>query len=442
MFNALAAGGAGVFLLRIEDTDRERSKDEYTEALMEDLRWLGIPWNEGPEAGGRRGPYAQAARGEIYGHHYAALEAAGRVYPCFCSEASLKLSRKLQRSAGQAPRYAGTCAHLRPEEVQAKLDQGLEPTLRFRVPAGRVIEFEDLVRGPQRFASDDIGDFIIRRADGTPAFFFTNALDDALMGVSHVLRGEDHLTNTPRQLLILEALGLGAPRYGHISMIVGPDGSPLSKRHGSRSLRELRSEGYLPAAVVNYLARLGHRYENEAEFMDVAALAAGFKLENLGRAPARYDEHQLLHWQHEAVGRLSDEALWVWLGAQIESLVPAAARPAFLALIRPNVVFPGDARRWAEVLFSEPLVCSAEAEAALAAAGGEFFREALTAWESCGNDFKCLSKAVQAATGLKGKALFMPLRAALSGEVHGPQLGELVALLSPEQVRARLAALV
>ena len=440
LFNALAAGhGGGTFLLRIEDTDRERSKDEFTRDLMEDLRWLGTPWGEGYDVGGAHGLYAQSERLAVYETYYKQLEEGDRVYPCFCSEEQLSLSRKLQRASGQAPRYAGTCAHLSAEEVAAKRSQGLKPTLRFRVPAGESIEFDDAVRGTQRFASDDIGDFIIRRADGTPAFFFTNAVDDALMGVDLVLRGEDHLTNTPRQLMILQALGLSAPRYGHISMIVGADGSPLSKRHGSRSLRQLREEGFLPGALLNYLARLGHTYPGEERFMSFDEAAGDFALERLGRAPARFDEAQLEHWQRLAVERVDGEALWTWMAPVVEGIVPEAERTAFAELVRPNCLFPRDALRWAEVLYCDPLARSDEAVAVIGETGSDLFNAALTALDEYGNDFKALSNAVKKATGAKGKGLFMPLRAALSGETHGPQMGDLVALMPVERLRARLA---
>ncbi|MGB2971901.1 MAG: glutamate--tRNA ligase, partial [Candidatus Competibacter sp.] len=301
LFNALLARrDGGQFLLRIEDTDRERSRAEFVDALLEDLRWLGLDWREGPEVGGPQAPYAQSERTAIYARYYRRLEGSEQSYPCFCTPAELALSRKAQLAAGRPPRYTGTCARLGADERQARLERGLQPTLRFRVPAGRAVEFTDLVRGPQRFASDDIGDFVIRRADGTPQFFFANAVDDALMGITQVLRGEDHLANTPRQLLLLEALALSAPRYGHLALIVGADGGPLSKRAGDLSIRELRASGYLPEAVLNYLARLGHAYARDV-WMAPEVLAAEFSTAHLGRAPARYDEAQLLHWQSEAV---------------------------------------------------------------------------------------------------------------------------------------------
>ena len=440
LFNTLLARRrGGQFLLRIEDTDRERSRPEYVAALLEDLRWLGLDWQEGPEVGGAQGPYAQSERAAIYADYYQRLETADQAYPCFCTPAELALSRKAQLSAGRPPRYAGTCARLSEAERRERRERGLQPTLRFRVPAGRTVEFTDRVRGPQRFASDDIGDFVIRRADGTPQFFFANAVDDALMGITHVLRGEDHLANTPRQLLLLEALGLPAPEYGHLALIVGADGGPLSKREGDLSLRELRAAGYLPEALLNYLARLGHVYDRD-DWLAPAELAAGFAPEHLGRAPARYDEAQLLHWQSEAVRRMDPARLWDWMGTAVQDQVLFDSRDEFIATVRPNIRFPADAAFWAGRLFGADLIPSDEGRAVIAAAGSMFFVHALAAHTQHGTAYQPLIDDLKRRTGLKGKSLFMPLRAALTGETHGPELARVLALLPPASVRRRLEA--
>lgn len=440
LFNALLARHwEGRFLLRIEDTDAERSRPTYIDALMEDLRWLGLDWQEGPQSGGPHEPYAQSARGVLYADYYQRLVTSERAYPCYCTPAELALSRKAQLTAGRPPRYTGTCARLNETERQARLERGLQPTLRFRVPVGRTIEFTDLVRGPQRFASDDIGDFVIRRADGTPQFFFANAVDDALMEITHVLRGEDHLTNTPRQLLVLEALALPAPRYGHLALIVGADGGPLSKRAGDLSVRELRAAGYWPEALLNYLARLGHVYEHDV-WMESLELAAGFAPEHLGRAPARYDEAQLLHWQSEAVQHATLERLWNWVGSAVQERVPVHLHQEFIAAIRPNIRFPADALFWAERLFDANFIHGADSEAVIAAAGTEFFTHAVAAYSEHGAAYQPLIEDLKRRTGLKGKNLFMPLRAALTGETHGPELARILTLLSPDAIQRRLQA--
>ncbi len=438
LFSALvAARDQGVFLLRIEDTDLARSLDEYTQALMADLQWLGMHWKEGPNAGGDAGPYHQSQRSAIYDRYYQTLEQQNLAYPCFCSEQQLSVSRKAMLAAGKPPRYAGTCARLTPEQVNVKCEQGIKPTLRFRVPDSGVVKFGDLVRGEQSFAAADIGDFIVRRADGTPAFFFCNAIDDSLMGVTQVLRGEDHLTNTPRQILILQSLGLRVPEYGHISMIVGADGAPLSKRTGSQSVRELRESGYFPLAVTNYLARLGHVYESNA-FMPYSELAAAFDVKRLGRAPARHDPNQLLHWQREAVARATVEELWEWIGDTARTLVPSERKLDFIETVRPNMTFPADALHWAQVIFGGTLQLDQDAQTVIAHAGGSFFESAVAAYDAHPRDFKQLAEQVKNATGAKGKHLFHPLRVALTGVAHGPEMARILELLPPDQARSRL----
>ncbi|HHM05759.1 MAG TPA: glutamate--tRNA ligase [Gammaproteobacteria bacterium] len=438
LFNALSARrAAGVFLLRIEDTDSARSRPEFEAALKDDLRWLGLNWQEGPGVGGGQAPYVQSQRAAIYRHYYSMLVERGCSYPCFCSPKELELSRRAQRAAGRPPRYAGTCARLSAADIEQRRQRGLLPTWRFRVPAGETVRYTDLVRGEQAFATDDMGDFIIRRADGTPAFFFSNAVDDALMGVTHVLRGEDHLANTPRQLLLLQALDLTPPRYGHITLITGPDGAPLSKRHGSRSVRELREAGYLPGAVTNYLARLGHYYESNA-YMGLDGLAAGFDFARLSRSPARYDPAQLNYWQREAVVHADTAALWNWLGETLRERVPPGQRDALLEAIRPNITLPADAAHWVNQIYADNMAYSDAARAAVIHAGEAFFRAALAAVTGQPGDFKTLAGAVQAATGARGKHLFKPLRAALTGEVDGPELGKILPLIGAARIRSRL----
>lgn len=436
----------GHFLLRIEDTDLERSRDEFLARMLDDLRWAGLGWDEGPDCCGEHGPYLQSQRGPVYRHHFDALLTRGHAYYCFCSDERLKLERKTQLAAGRPPRYAGTCARLTADEAERRLAEGEAATLRFRVPPGRTVTFDDLVRGPQRFASDDIGDFVIRRSDGTPAFFFSNAVDDALMGISHVLRGEDHLANTPRQLLLLEALDLPAPVYGHLSLIVGEDGAPLSKRHGTGSLDDLRRQGFLPLAIVNHLARLGHHYESDA-LLDFDGLAQGFDPARLGRSAARHDEGALHHWQRLSANALDDDAMWAWLadeghdsGAALSAAVPGPMRPGFVHAVRDNVLLPADALAWARRLCGGPPETEGEARTALAEAGGAFFTAALDALGESGNDYRQFTRRLTEATGRKGRALYLPLRAALTGTDDGPELARVWTLLGPERIRERLAA--
>lgn len=434
LFSALLGKSAhGEFLLRIEDTDRERSELRYVDQLQDDLLWLGLGWQEGPGHDLGRGPYFQSQRDAIYEDYYQRLETMGAVYPCFCSEEELALARKIQRASGKPPRYPGTCQNLTPQQIEAKLAEGKRSTLRFRVPLHEDILFKDLVRGEQRFRSADLGDFIVRRTDGTAPFLFCNAIDDALMEVTHVLRGDDHVANTPRQILILNALGLPLPEYGHISLILALDGRPLSKRNGSRSLVDLRGEGYLPQAIINYLARLGHYYGHD-QLLTMAELAAQFKLESLSMSPAKYNPDQLLFWQKQAIESLNNDELWNWLGSEFFSSLPAGRQAAFLEIIKPNLLFPADAYRWAQIIFNDQI-----AEYNIQdAADVSYFQEALRAFEEHGAQAQKILDHLKVQLNLKGKMLFQPLRLALTGEAHGPELGKLMVLIDPEKIHRRL----
>jgi nondiscriminating glutamyl-tRNA synthetase len=429
LFSALYAEHAkGLFLLRIEDTDQSRSEEKFTESMLSDLTWLGMHWQEGPNKGGPHMPYFQSQRGEIYSSYYLQLEDNALAYPCFCTDQELALHRKLQLSRGHAPRYPGTCRNLTKEVVQERIEAGKKPALRFLVPQNKDIDFVDFVKGPQHFNSDDIGDFIIRRADGSSSFMFCNAIDDSLMQVTHVIRGEDHLSNTPRQLMILQALNMQTPQYGHLSLIMGDDGSKLSKRHGSFSLHDLREEGYLPIAVMNYLARLSHAYE-EQKLLSFEELAHAFNVEKISRASARFDKNQLLHWQKEAVLKLDAKEAWQWLGETIQEKVPADKREMFIDVMRKNIVLPSEAITWSEKFFENNLTFSDEQLSVLSEAGDVFFDQALVAVNKHGLDLKTMLDEMKNNLGISGKRLFMPVRIALTGEDHGPELIHIATLL-------------
>jgi len=439
LFNLLLArSSGGRFVLRIEDTDADRSREAHAAGLLEDLRWLGIDWDAGPDREDERGPYRQSERAGVYAEHFAALQRQGLVYPCFCSPLELDLARRAQLAAGRPPRYAGTCRDLSPEQQARKRAQGIAPSWRFRVPSGRRIEFHDFVHGPQSFLSDDIGDFVVRRADGSAAFFFSNAVDDASMGITHVLRGEDHLANTPRQLLILEALGLPAPAYGHVSLLVGPDGAPLAKRHGATSVRELRERGFTPGAILNLLFRLGHS-SPEHGFLTLEEMARAFDPRHLGRSPARFDEQQLRVWQKEAVHRMSLADARRWLATALPRDLDEHSAEAFLQAVLPNVVLPEDAREWVAIVFGPAPVPSEEDARLVRDAGADFFAAAAQAAERSGNDLSAIAAAARAQSGRKGAALYMPLRVALTGRTHGPELAPLLRAMPAHAVRERLA---
>lgn len=438
LFSALyAKKHQGTFILRIEDTDMQRSEERFVESLQDDLRWLGILWQEGPNVGGDYGPYWQSQRQDIYAAYYAILEKSQQIYPCFCSDQELMLARKLQLSRGQAPRYSGVCKKLSQEEIDKRIAEGKKPAWRFRVPHNVAIEFNDMAKGPQSFQSDDIGDFIVRRADGTSPFLFCNAIDDARMKVSHVLRGEDHIANTPRQIMILKTLDLPIPHYGHLSLIVGNDGSPLSKRHGSSSVTDIRHQGYLPIAIMNYLARLGHTADTQ-ELLDFDHLAPHFNVDKLSRSPARFDHEQLMYWQKTAIQSLDQEALWAWLGEQVRHQVPEAMQGLFAQAIRANIHFPQDALMWANIFFHEDVKLDEQSAKHIQEAGEQFFVEAELAVDEFGLDLKSVLNKMKNELGLSGKKLFMPIRIALTGQAHGPELVQIAELLGAKKLKHRL----
>jgi len=433
LFNyLLARRHGGRFVLRIEDTDALRTQEAMVGALCADLAWLGLEWDEGPDRPGPHAPYRQSQRTALYQQYFERLESERLAYPCFCSNLELDLARRAQLAAGRPPRYAGTCRELTAAERAARLADGRKPSLRFRVPAGQRIEFEDLVHGAQSYLSDDIGDFIIRREDGSAAFFFSNALDDALMGVTHVLRGEDHLSNTPRQRLLLQALALAPPRYGHVSLLVGEDGTPLSKRHGATGVRELRDAGYASQAVCNHLFRLGHSTPLN-QMLSAAQMAAAFDLRHLQRAPAHFELSQLRHWQSEWVHGLAAGQARDWLRPILPPDLSSERADAFIAAVLPNIVLAEDARLWQEIIFGEALSYEEPALRTAREAGPEFFTAAANAISD-----RADIGALRSATGRKGAAFFMPLRAALTGRLHGPELAPLLAAMPAERVRARL----
>ncbi len=417
------------FLLRIEDTDQARSTQEYQKDILEDLGWTGLAWDEGP--------FYQSQRAPIYDTYYRQLEDQNLAYPCFCSEEALGITRKLQAAAGQPPRYSGTCRNLSKEVVAQRLQAGERATLRFLVPRDQIIEFTDLVKGPQRFAANDIGDFIIRRNDGSASFMFCNAIDDATMEVSHALRGDDHLANTPRQLLILKALKLNAPQYGHFAMINGSDGTPLSKRNGSQSVRDLRAQGYLPLAILNYIARLGHYYASN-DFLSLEQLEQQFDLVHISTSPARHDISHLRHWQKEALMCCDNQKIIDIITPYLDNAIPDTKLAEFAELVKDNILMPSDVKIWVDAVAATELSFSDADAAILSQVGAAFFSAALIAIQNNPDiTFKELADYVKEQTGSKGKELFMPLRIALTGQSHGPELAKLMAFMSSELIANR-----
>jgi glutamyl-tRNA synthetase/nondiscriminating glutamyl-tRNA synthetase len=446
LFNWLMARGAGgTFVLRIEDTDFARSTKEAEGSAIEDLRWLGLNWDEGAEAGGERGPYRQSERLHVYRAHAVELMAEGHAYHCFCSEEQLEMDRYQALRAMQPPKYIGRCRNISRDDARRRVDAGEPAVIRFRVPDGeREIAFDDLVRGRVSFMSDVIGDFVLVRSDGVPAYNFAVVVDDALMEISHVIRGEDHISNTPRQLLLYEAFGWRPPLFGHVSMVLGPDHSKLSKRHGATSVSEFREKGYLPEALANYLALLGWSPGEKEELLPVDELAKRFRIEDVGKSAGIFDPEKLAwvnrhYLKAAAPERLAQLALpflaqhgWALelteaAIAYLTQAVPAAAasvdrldqvpvRLQFLFDYSPARAL-ADAAVRAEAEASHGVLTALAAE--LAASGPLVDREA----------FRAAATRVRERTLVKGPALFHPIRLALTGETQGLELDLAVPLI-------------
>lgn len=295
LFNWLfARHHGGVFVLRIEDTDTERSTKESMECILESMRWLGLDWDEGPEVGGDYGPYLQSERGEYYQEAVEKLLRMGRAYKCYCTPEELDEMREKALAEGRAPKYDGRCRDLTPEEC-AKLEaMGRKPVIRFKTNMDGETVINDLIRGPVTFANEVLDDFVLVKSDGGPTYNFAVVVDDVAMGITHVIRGEDHLSNTPRQIQLYEALGYALPQFAHIPMILGPDRKRLSKRHGATSVMEYEGAGYLPEAFVNYLALLGWAYDDHTELFTREELIAKFTLDKVSKNPAVFDNKKLL----------------------------------------------------------------------------------------------------------------------------------------------------
>lgn len=438
LFNwLLARGQGGTFIFRVEDTDLARSSKASEHAIVEDLRWMGLDWAEGVDAGGDHGPYRQTERLHIYRAHAVELLSTGHAYRCFCSAAQLEADRQAAIADGRPPKYAGHCRGLTREEARRRIERGEAAVIRFRVPEGRDVVFNDIVRGEVRFSTDVIGDPVLVRSDGVPAYNYAVVIDDALMAVTHVIRGEDHISNTPRQILLYEAFGWQPPAFAHVSLVMGPDHSPLSKRHGATSVKEFRDRGYLPEALTNYLALIGWSPGEGDELLPMAELATRFRLEDVGHSAGVFDVDKLA-WVNRHYLKLADPqrlALLALPYLQQEGWLPEPtdAQRAFLAEVVPLAAASIDRLEQAPArlrfLFdysaaralSDPAIL-AEAAAARPVVDALAAELALAAPLVDRDQFRALAARVRERTGQKGKALFHPMRLVLTGEAEGLEL--------------------
>ena len=453
LFNWLfARQTGGTFILRIEDTDRKRSADRYEKAIIEDLRYLGLDWDEGLEAGGEYGPYRQSQRLNLYrGYAYRLLKEK-RAYYCYCTEEDLEERRREALRKGQTPRYDGRCRNLTKEQIERYEREGRRPTIRFKVPRGRVV-VSDLVRGEVTFEPEPQGDFIILRSDGVAAFNFANIIDDMSMEITHVIRGEDHLSNTPRQILLYQALGARLPQFAHISMILGKNRTRLSKRHGATSIAEYRRKGYLPEALVNYLALLGWYPPDGREVKSREELTEEFSLGNISKSPAIFDDEKLT-WMNghyirsTSLERIRDLAIpyLVEAGYLRGRITPAKGKWLLrvMGAIRAHLNYLAQIPEETEVFFTKEIKISKRGERILKRDSSKKVLLALKdrlkkIKEITDRNFKPLMKGIEEETGYKGEDLYLPTRIALTGKDKGPELHLILPILGKRECLRRLS---
>jgi len=450
LFNWLfARGRGGTLILRIEDTDAARSTPGHEAAIVADLRWLGLGWDEGVDEGGEDGPYRQSGRLPIYREHAERLIAGGVAYPCFCSIAALEEERAAQRAAGHVSLYTGRCRGMSPEAAAARRAAGERHAIRFNVAqAGRgldAVDVDDIVRHRVTFPLSQIGDFVLVRQDGTPAYNFAVVVDDLLMRITHVIRGDDHLSNTPRQVLVGRSLGASPPLFAHLPLITAPGGTPLSKREGAVSVRSFREQGYPPEALLNHLALLGWSPADGVELLTVEELVARFDLERVSRAPAVFDRQKLDALSLRHIARMPPERLGPLAAEHLARAgrLPVDPPAAVLEWVgRVATMFAdrlarlGDITKEAAVLFdfaAGDALRDADVAATLREPRARGVIE--TMLEGLGPDplsaprFQALAAEVRRQTGAKGRDLFHPIRVGLTGRASGPELVRLLPLL-------------
>lgn len=456
LFNYLFARNmGGKFIVRIEDTDVKRNVAGGEESQLTYMKWLGIDWDESVDIGGGYGPYRQTERLDIYREYWQDLLDRGLAYRCYCTEEELEQERNEQLERGETPRYSGRHRNLTEEQRAAFEAEGRVASIRFRVPEGRTYRFDDMVKGSISFDTAEMGDFVIVKKDGIPTYNFAVVLDDHLMKISHVLRGEDHISNTPRQLMIYEALEWEPPLFGHMTLIVNEQRKKLSKRDESiiQFISQYDDLGYLPEALFNFIALLGWSPEGEQEMFTREQLIEVFNAERLSKSPAVFDTQKLSWMNNEymkkaELPRVVDMCIpHLQKAGRIASELDAEGRAwvsDLVALHQDKLRFASDIVPLTELFFAEAPADEDDARTVLAEEQVPAVLGAFLALVEAGDTpftvdgIKDMVKAVQKETGFKGKQLFMPIRAALTGQTHGPDLNQSIALLGKDKVVARL----
>ncbi|MBS4193385.1 glutamate--tRNA ligase [Bacillus sp. FJAT-49705] len=458
LFNYLfARSQGGKFIIRIEDTDKKRNIEGGEESQLKYLTWLGIDWDESVDKDGGFGPYRQSERNDIYEKYYHELLEKGHAYKCYCTEEELEAGREAQTAKGETPTYSGKCRHLTPEE-RAKLEaEGRQPSIRFMVPKGKVFTFDDMVKGNVSFESDGIGDHVIVKKDGIPTYNFAVTVDDYLMQISHVLRGDDHISNTPKQLMIYEAFGWKAPIFGHMTLIVNESRKKLSKRDESiiQFIEQYEELGYLPEALFNFIALLGWSPSGEEEIFSKDEFINIFDANRLSKSPALFDKQKLTWMNNQYMKKLDIDKLvkislphLVKAGRVNENMDAMEVQwvTSLIALYQEKMSYGAEIVELSDIFFSEKTTMDEEAKAVIEE---EQVPEVLSAFlheidslnEFKADEIKAAMKAVQKATGHKGKKLFMPIRVAITGQTHGPDLPQAIELLGKDKIKNRLMSI-
>jgi len=458
LFNWLfARRHKGIFVLRSEDTDLERSSEKWEHDIAASLHWLGLDWDEGLEKGGPNGPYRQTERLKIYQDYLAKLWLGGHIYYCFCTPEELARDREEAMARGDNPVYSGRCLGLTPAQIAEKLRAGLKPTIRFKVPEDTEILIDDLVRGQVSFQSRNIGDFIIIKSDGIPTYNYAVVIDDITMGITHIIRANEHLINTPRQVLIYQALGEPMPAFGHVSVVLDTSGRKMSKRMGDMSVGRYARHGYLPEAVVNFMAFLGWSPEDDTEIMSIDELVEAFDLSRISKSPGIFDA-QKLDWMNNQyirandLDRLADLALPFLEAEGLAECINRDWLKYVLAVVRDELQYLAQLPDIIKEFLAGTVQVQPEAlpPLQLETTGmvlDEFLArlEALPEAENLPQQqqqvqalLKQLNKDLKARAGISGKAVYMPIRAALTGAVSGQELYFLVPILGKERAAARI----
>jgi nondiscriminating glutamyl-tRNA synthetase len=454
LFNWLfARNKGGKFILRIEDTDLERSTEESYRAIIDALKWLRLDWDEGPLVGGGYGPYFQSERRHLYRERAHRLLSDGLAYYCFCSPEMLAQMRDDLRKQGKDPKYDGRCKMLLPDNVGHRLAEGQPHVIRFKMPLEGATVVHDIIRGEVTFHNPQLDDFVLIKSDGYPTYNFAVTVDDALMKITHVIRGEDHLSNTPKQIRLYEALGVRAPRYAHVPLILGPDKTRLSKRHGATAVGQFKEDGYLPEAMVNYLALLGWAYDDKTEIFAQDDLTAKFSLERVSSTAAVFD-YPKLQWMNAEYMKyrsLEDKIDLIMPHLEKAGLVKPPVDDAARRFIGQVVEVVGERLKVANQIaghvrffFKDEIDYDAEAAEKFLkrhyiAAAFKILEERLSRLEQFdGSTIEPLMKGLVSEMGLKTRDLFQPVRVALTGSRHSPGLYDVMTVLGRDKVLHRL----